>query len=661
MVTINLFGGLSVIGEDGAQIPIRGAKTQGLVSYLALNMGMPPSRDRLMALFWGDRSTDQARQSLRQALAKLRRLLETGSPDVLQADPDRVGFNAEKVRVDVEEFTRLASDGSPDAGISAAALVTGPLLEGLYGQHSDLEDWIVSERQRIATLAVRVFERVAETHLRRGDRDEALATARRLVALDPLREASQIVLIRVLAQSGERAAAIQQYQACEATLRAELGVAPGPELQKLMAEIRQEASLAAPRKLEAAPAPAPPLPGASADVSRTAIAVIPFATITLGPEQDYFVEGLTEDVATNLARFRWLDVHAGSRLSGPRLLATDLGAIGQKIGLDYVLHGSLRTHGRKARLTVQLTEPSSARYVWVARYDRECDDLMDVQDELSETIAASVEAELERLAGSATRSLPLEEMGAWDSYHRGLAIQYEFNADTNATAQQCFRRAIELDRNFAAAYARLSYALVISAIYFDAPVDNVMDEALDLARTACRLDPEDAVGRFALGRVYLARGEYDRSLAELQTAIKLNPTMAQAHCALGDSLAYSGALDAAMPCFDEAVRLSPSDPYRWAFLGYGATALLFKGHFRDAADWAARAEAVPNAHYWATATKASALAHAGELEAARAAVDELQRHRPGITCDFVRSRLFYLKNDAQRSVYLEGLLKAGLP
>jgi TolB-like protein/predicted negative regulator of RcsB-dependent stress response len=380
-----------------------------------------------------------------------------------------------------------------------------------------------------------------------------------------------------------------------------------------------------------------------------------------GEGQGYFVEGLTQDITTHLSRFRWLDVHASPEISGGRLVASELGAIGRENGLDYVVHGSLRTHGRKLRLTVQLAEPATTRYVWVARYDRECEDLMDVQDELSETIAASVEAELERIAGSATRSLPLEEMGAWDSYHRGLAIQYDFNANTNAMAQTCFRRAIELDPNFAAAYARLSYAMVISVIYFDAEIEEVLDEALAYARTACRLDPDDAVGRFALGRVYLAFGEYDRSLAELQTAIELNPAMAQAHCALGDSLAYAGDLDAAMPHFDEAVRLSPSDPYRWAFLGYGATALLFKGDYSGAVDWAARAEAVPNSHYWATAIKAAALAHQGRLEEAHAAASELQQKRPGLTRKIVRERLFYLKDDSQREVYLEGLREAGLP
>jgi len=471
-----------------------------------------------------------------------------------------------------------------------------------------------------------------------------------------------MVLIRILAQSGERAAAIQHFNAYEALLQQELGVGAGVELQRLMGEVRGERFMApVPEAVpESAAGPAKVAPDPAAPQG-TAVAVIPFATIAPGAEQEFFVDALTQDLTTNLSRFRWLDVRASPTLSGPRLTARELSAVGTEMGLDYALHGSLRTHGDQLRLTVQLAEPATGRYVWVMRYDRTCADPMEVLDELAETIAASVDAELERLAGKAARALDIAEMSAWDCYHRGLAIQYEFSADTNSEAQRYFRRAIELDPNFAAAYARLSYAMVISAISFEAEdVTALLDEALDLARRSCRLDADDAVGRFALGRVFLARGEYDRSLAELETAISLNPSMAQAHCALGDSLAYAGDLETALPCFDEAVRLSPSDPYRWAFLGYGATALLFRRDFAGAADWAQRAEAVPNSHYWATAIRASALGNLGDAERAAEALAELKAARPGITLDFVRERLFYLRDPAQVEIYVGGLRKAGL-
>lgn len=656
MISICLFGKLTVTDSDGKTIPISGAKSQGLVAYLALNTEMPPSRDRLMSLFWGDRFTDQARQSLRQAVAKLRRTFP--EPDAILALDDRVGLNPDLVRVDVDEFTALADDPDPTAVRRARELLTGPLLDGLYGQQADFEDWIASERQRFASLTLRVLERAAELELQQGNTDQALDVARSIVAIEPLRDASQMVLIRMLAQKGERAAAVQQFNSYEALLHKELGVGAGPELMRLMAEVRGEGFFAS-QTPETASEPPPDL--ALPATARTSIAVVPFARMGGDDDLGFLIDGLTEDISRNLSLFSWLDVKASSEGSDRRMTGADMSALGKELGLDYIVHGSLRAIGEKIRLTVQLADPKSARYLWVMRYDRTMDDPFALQDELSATIAASIETELVRFAGRETREIAFESMNAWDAYHRGLAIQYEFSADTNALAQTHFRRAIELDPNFGLAYARLSYAMVISAIYFEADnLQSVLDEALELAQEAARLDPGDAVVRFALGRVHLARGEYDRSITDLKAAIDLNPGMAQAHCGLGDSLAYSGQLDTAMGCFEEAVRINPSDPYRWAFLSYGATALLFKGDFDDAVDWAQQAEAVPNSHYWPTAIRASALAHAGHMERAADALADLRRMRPGITADFVRERLFYLRDPDQIDIYVDGLVKAGL-
>ncbi|MEM1360727.1 MAG: BTAD domain-containing putative transcriptional regulator [Pseudomonadota bacterium] len=662
MLSISLFGKLEVLLEDGTPLPISGSKTEGLVAYLALNTEMPPLRDRLMALFWGDRFTDQARQSLRQAIAKLKKTLAPGGEDILLTENDRVGFNPAAVSVDVDAFTALSNDLSSEATEQAVALMKGPLLEGLYGQQAEFEDWLSSERQRLATLSLSVLERAAEWHLKQGHTAEALKLARKIVTMDPLRDAGQMVLIRILAQQGERAAAIQHFNNYEATLKKELGVGAGPELVNLIGEIKGERFFVAESEAPQMPAPQPRSETVSKPAGRASVAVVPFGSVGKDPHEAFLVEGLTQDITTNLSRFSALEVKASIEGGGLRLTREEMNAIGRDEGLDYIVHGSLRSIGSHFRLTVQLADPKTGRYVWVSRYDRVSDDMFELQDELSETIAATIEAEIERLVGRHLRETNFEEMNAWQCYHRGLSIQYEFNAATNVEAQRHFERAIELDPNFGLAYARLSYALVISAIYFEAEdVSSLLDRALELSKIAARLEPEDAVAQFALGRVYLARGEYDRSIQNLRIAIDLNPGMAQAHCGLGDSMAYSGQLDDAIQSFEEAVRISPSDPYRWAFLSYGATAFLFKGDYEDAVKWASEAEAVPNAHYWPTAIRASALAHMGEGARAKEAIAQLQKLRPGIDSNFVRKRLFYLKDDSQIDTYVSGLKMAGLP
>ncbi|MEM9229399.1 MAG: BTAD domain-containing putative transcriptional regulator [Pseudomonadota bacterium] len=656
MIDIQLLGKFALLDGDGNQIPVTGAKTQGLIAFLAMTVGMPPTRDRIINLFWGDRFSDQARQSLRQAIAKLRRVLPNDGPEVLIIDQDRIGLNPAAVRVDFDQFGKWAQSAEAGDISAAVALLKGPLLDGFYGQQPAFEDWIASERQRLNEMAARVLERATEMSLKAGDTDAAMAHARQLTEIDPWSDTAQMVLLRLMAQNGHRPAALQTFKAYAQTLEQELGISPGSELLELVDQIRGDGVKP--------PSDAPEAsshqdaPGATRG---TSVALVPFAWMASEPDQGFLVDGLIEDLATKLARFGWIDIQAGGSTHGARLTGPELSALYADTDVNYVVHGSLRSHGRRYRLTVQLADPSDGRYLWVERFDREAEDIFDLQDDLSDAVVGSLECAMQRLEGHNAGMKSLDQMNAWECYHRGLAIQYEFDATTNYLAQQHFRKAISHDPNFALAHARLSYAIVLSTIYFEAPdVTEQLAEALEAAQIAARLDPDDAVVRFALGRVLLASGEYEKSISHLRDAIALNPNMAQAHCGLGDSMAYAGNLDSAMSCFERAVSVCPTDPHRWAFLSYGATALLFRGDYEEADAWAAKAEAVPNCHYWPTAIRASALAHSGRMAEAKESLSRLMDLRPGITCDFVKSRLFYLKDAAQIETYVSGLRKAGL-
>jgi DNA-binding SARP family transcriptional activator len=658
-ITLRLFGALELRGPDGRRIPVVGAKLQGILAYLALNLDMPPSRDQLMTLFWGDRFTDQARQSLRQAISKLRKLLDFGSNEIIVTLNDQVGLNGELVTTDVERFSSLVAQHKPEADLDAARLYPGTLLSNLYVREQDFQDWLLTESRRLATLACPAFERGAEYLLQKGEPDAAIALAHRLVMFDPLRESSHRLLMRIHAQQGQRAAAIQQYKSLSEILQRELQVEPGPSTQRLLAEIRQ-AGLSVPDDHASEPEAHPADIPATAH-GQTTITVLPFSVQSESPETEALATMLSEELAAALSKYRWLEVKASPVAEAGRLTAIDMQRIAAEQSLRHAVDGSIRQLGQQLRLNVKLIGLEQGRYLWVNRYDHKNENPQDIIDDLSQTIAASIEAELVTLEGAVTRSLDETEMSAWDFYHRALSVQYEFSGETNREAQRLFEHALERDRRFAAAMARLSYAMVIDAIYFGADPDTgLLDKALELAREASRLDPRDAVCRFALGRVYLARGEYERSFSELHAAIKLNPSMAQAHCALGDSLTYAGQMDTALPCFEEAVRLSPQDPYRWAFLNYGAMAHLFRHDFEHAAQWAGESVQVPNAHYLARAVLVSALGHLGRIDAAVQALAELKRDQPQVSIEFVRKRMFYLRDESQIGTYLDGLRKAGL-
>jgi tetratricopeptide (TPR) repeat protein len=187
-----------------------------------------------------------------------------------------------------------------------------------------------------------------------------------------------------------------------------------------------------------------------------------------------------------------------------------------------------------------------------------------------------------------------------------------------------------------------------------------MDEALAVAKRAIELDDQDANGYFTLGRVHLARCEYDRAIEALEHALELNPCLAVAYCGLGDSLAYEGRLDEAIGQFEVAIRLSPHDPFRWAFYSYRSLAHLFRREFADAAHWARRSVQIPNAQFWARAHLVAALGHLGDASQARTAVAELRQAKPEFSLDFARGHLFYLKRADQIETYIDGLRRAGL-
>ncbi len=199
-------------------------------------------------------------------------------------------------------------------------------------------------------------------------------------------------------------------------------------------------------------------------------------------------------------------------------------------------------------------------------------------------------------------------------------------------------------------------------VYFDkTPTPESLDEALKLARTAASPDDKDAFAHLAAARVHLARREYQEVLAECRISLDLNPSSGQTHCAMGDALAYAGLLEEAIVEFEESIRLSPQDPWRWAFLSYGALAYILLGRHDTAAKWARAALRVPNCQYWTNAHLVVALGHLGRTDEARSAVAELLRRKPNFSCGYAEDRLFYVERRKHLPHYLEGLRKAGVP
>jgi adenylate cyclase len=392
------------------------------------------------------------------------------------------------------------------------------------------------------------------------------------------------------------------------------------------------------------------------------IAVLPFHCVAADPGLAHFPQGLSHDVISALSKHRWFRVLTRAMTASCVDDPDPVSRLREAFDVDYVVDGAVRLGAGRMRVTVTLTDTVDGTCLWAERYDREIDDLFDVLEEIVDVVCASLEPEVGYSERSRITRGPRTNLRAWDLFHLAISHFFQFTAEGNLKAQELLAESRELDPSFGDAHAWWAYATVLGMSYWDTKPDPTMlDEALGAAQHALELDDHNAVFHLLRGRVQLARREYDSALHDNLRAIDLNPTLSAAFCGLGDSLCYEGRYDEAMVQFDRSVKLGVHDPQQWAFLSYGALALLFAHRYEEAIEWADRAIVIPNCQYWSTAHKVVAMAQLERWADATVAVKSLLSQCPAFTVEFARERLFYLKRSEQLELYLGGLAKAGVP
>jgi TolB-like protein len=656
--TLDLLGGFSLRCVAGGPATLPTRKAQLLLAYLALPAGLAHSREKLAMLLWGDRLDQQARASLRNALAAIRATL---GGDALKAERDAVALVPGTVATDVDRLAAAAAGQGQLADDDLGAMLRATLLDGQAAPSEAYEEWLSFERTRCRGLAQTAAQRAIAAHELAGRPGEALRLAQRLIALDPLREQSHRLAMRLLAAAGERSSAIAQFRSCRDILKRELGVAPSAETAELAGRIAAE-GIAAPAGPVAAPAaeagaPARPEPARARCFT---IAVLPFVNLNGEQEPSFLAEGFSEDIITELSRRRDFSVIArqsSALFSGRPETAA---AAAAELSVRYALAGSLRRATGRLRVTAQLIDTVGNRCLWADRYDRDLADLFAVQDEIVASIIGSLDAEVRQEERErAARKLP-GELDAWELFHRGLWHAYRFTRDDIATGEALFRQALERAPDFALPHAGLGYAAFVRAVWYFAPDPRAaVAEGLDHARTAVGLDGDSVFCHVVFGRLLTLAGDLDRALHHLRLATGMNPSFAQAHFGLAQALVYSGEPVEALDEIDLALRLSPKDPLRSMFLTLRSFCHFGLGDYAAAEAAARVATQLQAGETWSKLALAAALVELGRGDEARRVAGDVRRSEPGFSPDRFR-RLVASVPGALRERVLANLRAAGL-
>ncbi|MBT5353235.1 MAG: tetratricopeptide repeat protein [Rhodospirillales bacterium] len=393
---------------------------------------------------------------------------------------------------------------------------------------------------------------------------------------------------------------------------------------------------------------------------KPSIAVLPFDNMSNDPDQEFFADGISEDVITQLSNFESLFVIARNSSFAFKGQSIDIKDIGEKLGVRYVVEGSVRKAGNRVRITAQLIDATTDQHVWAERYDRDLEDIFVLQDEVTIAIVAAIEPHLASTERQRAKLIPPENLGAWESYQRGLWHLYQYTAEDSSQAKVFFRRAISLDPNFSSAYAGLAFDLYYdNTLGFASDRERILSEAFDAGKQAIQLDQNNPYAYVALGRVLTARQEHETAIANCDLALTLNPSYASAHFGRAHSLWHLGRPEEAIVSHDRAMRYSPRDPLMWAFMASKAIALILLNRYEEALEWARKGQQQPQNAVWTYMPEVSALALLGRIDEAKIALERVYTIKPDAAISFVDQALPF-EHAKDREHFISGLIKAGM-
>ncbi|MFL6836964.1 MAG: winged helix-turn-helix domain-containing protein [Bradyrhizobium sp.] len=405
----------------------------------------------------------------------------------------------------------------------------------------------------------------------------------------------------------------------------------------------------------AAEAPKTQLPA----LDRAAVAVLPFTNMSGEGEQEYFSDGISEDIITALSKLRWFYVIARNSSFIYKGKSVHLKQIGEELGVGYVVEGSVRKEGDHVRISAQLNDVATGSHIWAERYDRNLADVFAVQDEITQSVVAAIEPQLYAAENFRAQRKAPDNMDAWDLVMRALSHYWRVTRQDNLVAQAFLEKAISFDAHYGQALGLLAASHIFGAHMGWQDLQEALPIAERAALAAIHADSEDPWAHYALGGVYLFNRRFDDCIAEYELALRLNPNFSPARGIYGVALAYRGRWEEGDRAARQALRLSPRDPFAAIYNGVAAYAQFVGRHYEEAIRLSREALRLRHDFVGAHRVLTAAAAMAGQDDVAKAALEALRRAQPTISLAWLETEMPF-EHAEEREHYLEAFRKAGL-
>ncbi len=395
---------------------------------------------------------------------------------------------------------------------------------------------------------------------------------------------------------------------------------------------------------------------------KPSIAVLPFDNMSGDAEQEYFVDGITEDIITALSKFHSFLVIARNSTFTYKGQAVNVRTIAEELSVRYVVEGSVRKAGNRVRVTAQLIEAASGNHIWAERYDRDLEDIFDLQDEITQTIVSAIEQEIgsvERIRAVRKRPGSLE---AWELLQRGLHHVYQMDRGGLQTGADLLRQCIAKDPSFAQAHSLLAFA-IIHQVFLGTidEFDQALAEATMHTNAAIKYDGRDSLAHEMLARILSIQHRYDEAVAEAVRAVQFNPNSVSAHFALATIYYFANRSAEALEPIDSAMRLSPKDPRHFTHLHVKGAILGEVGRLQEGLKLLRQAVSMPHGDYRSALLLARYAAEAGLVEEAKRAAGRVLELKPDFTLNLFEKKLHANFHPDLMRPFLSHLIDVGLP